>query len=69
MYCVKCIYHQDETGRIFQPGTIILLTVVTVTCAIEFIPVYGSKMDRTITAMNSMEICDEYYQNTRKFSI
>ncbi|KAG2127113.1 hypothetical protein DEU56DRAFT_915826 [Suillus clintonianus] len=43
-------------------GIIIPLTVVT--CAIKLIPVYGSKMDRTISAANAMEICDEYYLNT-----
>ncbi|KAG2363876.1 hypothetical protein BDR07DRAFT_1450527 [Suillus spraguei] len=49
MYHMKHIYHQDGTA---------------VTCAVELIPVYGSKMDRTITAANSMEICDEFYLNT-----
>jgi hypothetical protein len=62
MYRVKRIYHQDGTGRIFRPGGIIPLTVVT--CAVELIPMYGSKMDRTINATNAMEICDEYYLNT-----
>ncbi|KAG1726930.1 hypothetical protein EDB19DRAFT_1897601 [Suillus lakei] len=50
MYCVKRIYHRDGTGRVFRPGSIIPLTVVT--CAIELIPVYGLKMDRTISAAN-----------------
>lgn len=62
MYRVKRIYHQDRTGRIFRPGGIIPLTAVT--CAVELIPMYGSKMDRTINATNAMEICDEYYLNT-----
>ncbi|KAG1723221.1 hypothetical protein EDB19DRAFT_1916218 [Suillus lakei] len=62
MYCMKRIYHRDGTGRVFRPGSIIPLTVVT--CAIELIPVYGLKMDRTISAANMMEICDEYYLNT-----
>ncbi|KAG1853181.1 hypothetical protein DFJ58DRAFT_716523 [Suillus subalutaceus] len=48
--------------QIFQPGSIIPLTAVT--CAVELIPMYGSKMDRTINAANAMEICDEYYLNT-----
>ncbi|KAG2076452.1 hypothetical protein BDR04DRAFT_1002735, partial [Suillus decipiens] len=43
-------------------GSIIPLTAVT--CTVELIPVFGSKMDRTITATNAMEICDEYYLNT-----
>ncbi|KAG2116454.1 uncharacterized protein F5147DRAFT_743089 [Suillus discolor] len=62
MYRVKRIYHQDGTGRIFRPGSIIPLTAVT--CAVELIPMYGSKMDRMINATNAMEICDEYYLNT-----
>ncbi|KAG2124381.1 hypothetical protein DEU56DRAFT_873315 [Suillus clintonianus] len=62
MYRVKRIYHWDGTGRVFRPGSIIPLIVVT--CAIELISVYGSKMDRTISAANAMEICDEYYLNT-----
>jgi hypothetical protein len=61
MYRVRRIYHQDGTGRIFRPGSVIPLTAVT--CAIELIPVFGSKLDRTITAANSMEVCDEYYLN------
>ncbi|KAG1804964.1 uncharacterized protein HD556DRAFT_1283310 [Suillus plorans] len=64
MYRVKRIFHQDETGRIFRPGSIIPLTAVT--CAVELVPVYGSKMNRTITAANSLEVCDDYYLN--KFS-
>jgi hypothetical protein len=62
MYRVKRICHQDGTGRIFRPGSVIPLTAVT--CAIELIPVFGSKLDRTITAANAMEVCDEYYLNT-----
>jgi hypothetical protein len=49
-------------GQPFRPGAIIPLTDVT--CAIELIPVFGSKLDRTITAANSMEICNEYFLNT-----
>ncbi|KAG2068613.1 hypothetical protein BDR04DRAFT_1206935 [Suillus decipiens] len=61
MYHVKCIYHEDRLGQNFHPGSIIPLTAVT--CAIELIPVYGSKMNHMITAANVMEICDEYYLN------
>jgi hypothetical protein len=38
--------------------------VTAVTCAVELIPMHGSKMDHTINATNAMEICDEYYLNT-----
>ncbi|KAG1857135.1 hypothetical protein F4604DRAFT_1883077 [Suillus subluteus] len=59
MYRVKQIIHQDGTGCIFQPGSVIPLTAVT--CTVELIPVYGSKMNHTLTAANSLE--------TRRFSI
>ncbi|KAG1837488.1 hypothetical protein F4604DRAFT_1885724 [Suillus subluteus] len=54
MYKVKRIIHQDGTGRIFRPGSVIPLTAVT--CAVELIPMYGLKMNRTITAANSLEV-------------
>ncbi|OAX41375.1 hypothetical protein K503DRAFT_685538 [Rhizopogon vinicolor AM-OR11-026] len=61
MYRVRRIYHQDGTGWTFRPDSVIPLTAVT--CAIEFIPVFSSKLDRTTTTANSMEVCDEYYLN------
>ncbi|KAG2044659.1 hypothetical protein BDR03DRAFT_929799 [Suillus americanus] len=61
MYRVRQIIHQDGMGQLFRPGAIIALTDVT--CAIELIPVFGLKLDRTMTATNSMEVCNEYFLN------
>ncbi|EGN94685.1 hypothetical protein SERLA73DRAFT_96032 [Serpula lacrymans var. lacrymans S7.3] len=63
MFVVKRAFHSEPSpnGGTQRLGGFIPLTLITQ--AIELIPVYGERMDRTINAMNSLEVPLYFYVN------
>ncbi|EGO27165.1 hypothetical protein SERLADRAFT_406355 [Serpula lacrymans var. lacrymans S7.9] len=63
MFVVKRAFHSEPSlnGDTQRLGGFIPLTLITQ--AIELIPVYGERMDRTINAMNSLEVPLYFYVN------